>query len=33
MLEPIMSIKHTLKRRDQKVERLRQVPLFAACTR
>ena len=32
MLDPMMSIKHTLRRRDEKVERLRHVPLFAACT-
>ena len=28
----MMSIKHTLERRNEKVERLRHIPLFAACT-
>jgi CRP-like cAMP-binding protein len=28
----MMSITHTLRRRDEKVERLRHVPLFSACT-
>ena len=28
----MMSIKHTFKRRNEKVERLRRLPLFAACT-
>ena len=32
MLDPMMSIKHTLRRRDEKVEKLRRVPLFTACT-
>jgi CRP/FNR family cyclic AMP-dependent transcriptional regulator len=32
MLGPMMSITHTLRRRDEKVERLRHVPLFSACT-
>ena len=32
MLEPMMSITHPRQRRNEKVERLRHVPLFAACT-
>ena len=32
MLERMTSIKHTLRRRDRKVDRLRHVPLFAACS-
>ncbi|MET0579199.1 MAG: cyclic nucleotide-binding domain-containing protein [Ilumatobacteraceae bacterium] len=33
MLDLMFSIKHTIARRDPKLERLRDVPLFAACTR
>ena len=32
MLERMMSFTHPLQRRNEKVERLRHVPLFSACT-